>query len=429
MKILSYQEADFAERLAPLHRRTLPGEGLEKKVRDILKGVREKGEEALLDYTARFDGVTLLPEQLQVSPQELAAASMEVGSPLKQALRAAHRNVKSFALRSLRRDWKDKNEQGAVVGEIFRPIERVGIYVPGGSAPLISTAIMTVTLAKAVGCPQIVVCTPPGLDGRINPALLHAVKLAGATEVYRVGGAQAVAALAHGTASIAPVQKIFGPGNRFVVEAKRQVFGMVSIDLLPGPSEIMILSDASGDPKCLAADLLAQAEHGGDSEAVLVSSSKTLIKRVAKQIEKQSATLSRQAQLLKVLEKGLLLVHVKNLAAGVELVNAYAPEHLTLVAKEEAKVVKEIKTAGAIFLGNDSPVACGDFLAGPSHTLPTGGAGKSFPGLTVDMFQRRTSVVKLNRAAIKKSAPLIDVLATAEGLDAHARSARIRLES
>jgi histidinol dehydrogenase len=269
--------------------------------------------------------------------------------------------------------------------------------------------------------------TPPGPGGVVNPALLYALKEAGATEIYKVGGAQGLAAMSYGTKTIRPVLKVYGPGNSFVVEAKRQLFGVVAVDLLPGPSEVVTLSDASGNPAYIAADMLAQAEHGGDSIMGFVTDSEKLLDAVKSEIERQIQTLSRQVQLKKALKDGAWMVLVESLEDGVALVNAFAPEHLSLIVRNENAVVPLITTSGAIFLGNDSPVAVGDFLAGPSHELPTGGAGKSFPGLTVDMFQRRTSIVRLDKDSIRKSAPIVEAFAKVEGLDAHGRSATIRV--
>jgi histidinol dehydrogenase len=258
--------------------------------------------------------------------------------------------------------------------------------------------------------------------------LLAALKLAGATEVYQIGGAQAIAAMAYGTETIRPVTKIFGPGNSYVVEAKRQAFGVVSIDLLPGPSEVLILADHSGNPAFIAADILAQAEHGKDSQAGFITDDAALLEAVVAEVEKQSQTLNRQAQISPVLEKGVFLMLAPSLEEGARLVNAYAPEHLSLITEREREILPLIRTAGAIFIGNHSPVAVGDFLAGPSHTLPTGGAGKSFPGLTVDMFQRRTSIIRLSRESCAKSEDIVKAFADVEGLDAHGRSVSIRCE-
>lgn len=428
MRILRHDQKNFASTLKKLDRRYAPPAGVEAIVKGILDEVLEKGDAALIELSNRFDkaGFTTA-KQLRVTPAELAAADAAVDETTKKAIAASRKNVTDFAKRSLRKDWTGKNAQGALVGERYLPFQRVGIYVPGGSAPLVSTSNMTVCLAAAAGCPEIVVMTPPGPGGVVNPALLYALKEAGATEIYKVGGAQGLAAMAYGTKTIRPVLKVYGPGNSFVVEAKRQLFGVVAVDLLPGPSEVVTLSDASGNPAYIAADMLAQAEHGGDSIMGLVTDSEKLLHAVKAEIEKQIQTLSRQAQLKKALKDGAWMVLVESLEDGVALVNAFAPEHLSLIVRNENAVVPLITTSGAIFLGNDSPVAVGDFLAGPSHELPTGGAGKSFPGLTVDMFQRRTSIVRLDKDSIRKSAPIVEAFAKVEGLDAHGRSATIRV--
>jgi histidinol dehydrogenase len=428
MRILRYDQKNFASALKKLDRRYAPPAGVEAIVKGILDEVRGGGDSALVELSNRFDKAGFTnAKQLRVTPDELAAADAAVDEATKKAIAASRKNVIDFAKRSLRKDWTAKNAQGALVGERYLPFQRVGIYVPGGSAPLVSTSNMTVCLAAAAGCPEIVVMTPPGPGGVVNPALLYALKEAGATEIYKVGGAQGLAAMSYGTKTIRPVLKVYGPGNSFVVEAKRQLFGVVAVDLLPGPSEVVTLSDASGNPAYIAADMLAQAEHGGDSIMGLVTDSEKLLDAVKVEIEKQIQTLSRQVQLKKALKDGAWMVLVESLEDGVALVNAFAPEHLSLIVRNENAVVPLITTSGAIFLGNDSPVAVGDFLAGPSHELPTGGAGKSFPGLTVDMFQRRTSIVRLDKDSIRKSAPIVEAFAKVEGLDAHGRSATIRV--
>lgn len=429
MRVHRPADPDYASALASLNRRFQPTLSQEQGVAGIIAEVRERGDAALLDFNSRFDGVTFShPSDLRVSGADMAAAADQVPEEDRAAIAASRENVTAFARQSLRRDWSARNAQGAEVGERFLPLERVGIYVPGGSAPLVSTANMTVALAAAAGVPEIVVCTPPQKDGGINPSLLYALHAAGATEVYKVGGAQAIAAMGIGTNTLAPVQKIFGPGNSWVVEAKRQMFGLVGIDLLPGPSEVVVLSDATGRPDWIAADLLAQAEHGGDSIMGLITDSEALLTDVMAEIDRQVTSLSRQQQLRTVIEAGCWCVLVPSMAEGVALVNAFAPEHLLLVAAEEQAMVDAVRTAGAIFVGNHSPVAVGDFLAGPSHELPTGGAGKAFPGLTVDQFQRRTSIVRLDADSIKASAPFVVAFARMEGLDAHGRSATIRVD-
>jgi len=333
-----------------------------------------------------------------------------------------------FSRKSIRKNWSARNRQGAKIGEKYDPFQRVGIYIPGGTAPLVSTALMTVTLARVAGCPEIVVCTPCGNDGTINPALLFAARAAGATEIYRVGGAQAIAAMAYGTKTIRRTQKIFGPGNAYVVAAKRLVVGHVAIDLLPGPSELLVLADETGNPKFIAADLLAQAEHGSGHERVwLVTPSSKLLKAVEKETARQLSALARADFIRRALESNGWLIQVKTLEEGVALANQLAPEHCEVIARKASKVSADIKTAGAIFLGPWSPTVLGDYVAGPSHTLPTGGAGASYAGLTVDQFQRRTSVVEYNRTSLKKALPATKKFSEVEGLDAHGRSAEVRL--
>jgi len=420
MKILRFSDPAFAKSLLALKRRSEPLPEVERTVREVIAAIRKDGDKALIELTAKFGGPQLKATQIPVFEKPLASVAA------KSAISAARANVRDFALRSLRKNWTGRNRQGARVGERFDPLQRVGIYVPGGTAPLVSTAVMTVTLAAAARVPEIVVTTPAAKDGSVNAELLHALRYCGATEIYRVGGAQAVAALAYGTDTIRPVQKIFGPGNAYVVEAKRQVFGRVAIDLLPGPSEIMVIADATANPAWIAADLLAQAEHGHHGSAGFITNSAKLLAVVEKEIGKQLETLSRKDYLAETLEESTWLVLVRSMKDAVALANDFAPEHLSLVAKDEEALARDIRTAGAIFLGGYSPVAAGDFLAGPSHELPTGGAGKSFPGLTVDQFQRRTSVVRLDKTSLKKSAPIIETFARIEGLDAHGRSVMIR---
>jgi histidinol dehydrogenase len=288
---------------------------------------------------------------------------------------------------------------------------------------------MTVTLAKAAGCPEIVVCTPPNKEGRINSALLYALNIAGATEIFKAGGAQAIAAMALGTGTVRRVQKIFGPGNAYVVAAKRMLVGHVAIDLLPGPSEVLVLADDTADAAFAAADLLAQAEHGSGHERVwLVTTSGKVLKAVEKEIARQLPKLSRREFIEKALANNGWLIQVKSSDEAIALANRLAPEHIEIMCKKPHVVAERILTAGAIFLGPQSPTVLGDYVAGPSHTLPTGGAGASFAGLTVDQFQRRTSIVEYDKRALKKSLPYVGKFAAMEGLDAHGRSASIRLK-
>ncbi len=430
MNVVRFSDKDFAARLTGLAAASsLFDPVVEERARGIVAAVRERGDTALLEQTARFDGAQLSAGQLAVSQAELFNASLAADDSLRAAVAEAGKNIAGFAKKSLRKNWTARNSHGGSVGEKFDGFERVGIYIPGGTAPLVSTALMTITLARVAGCREIVVCTPPGRDGSVNPALLFAARVAGATEIYKAGGAQAVAALAHGTATIRPVQKIFGPGNAYVVAAKRLLFGHVAIDLLPGPSEVLVLADDSANPKFIAADLLAQAEHGSGHERVwLVTTSAKILRATEREIARQLPKLSRREFIAKALANNGWLIQVKSLAEGFALVNRLAPEHCEVMLRQPKSAVSQITTAGALFLGGWSPTVLGDYVAGPSHTLPTGGAGHSFAGLTVDQFQRRTSVVDYSKPALKKALRSVQKFAELEGLDAHGASAVIRLD-
>lgn len=431
MKTYRPQDAEYTEFVASLNRRALPDHSVSDIVTGIIAEVAEKGDAALCAYAEKFDKVSLIPADLFVTEEEKEEARRLVSDDTKAAIAASKENIHAFARHSMRKDWTALNAQGAEVGERFLPFSRVGIYIPGGKAPLCSTSLMTGAFAQAVGVPEIVAASPCGLDGKLNPALLYALLEAGATEIIKVGGAQAIAALSLGTESIRPVDKVFGPGNKFVVEAKRQLVGAVAIDLLPGPSEVMVLADDSANPAFVAADLLAQAEHGGDSIAGFVTTSESLLRAVEVEIERQAALLSRAEILKDSLNRGAFCLLVDSLDEGIAVVNAFAPEHLCLFVDKsvEEKALQSVLTAGAIYVGNYSAVAVGDFLAGPSHTLPTGGAGKSFSGLRADQFQRRTSIVRIDPKAAKLSAPIVAEFARIEGLDAHGRSAALRAET
>ena len=428
MTILKPGDPNYKIALAALDRSAEPDPRVSETVKEIIAGIRKRGDAALIEYTEKFGGPSLAAKQLRVRAAEFKAAEKRVDARTREAVAVSHTNVREFAEKSLRKSWSGKNRQGAKVGERFDPFERVGIYVPGGTAPLVSTAVMTCTLAAAAGVPQIVVTTPADKSGAVNPALLYALSVAGATEVYKAGGAQAVAAMAYGTESIERVLKIFGPGNAYVVEAKRQCFGRVAIDLLPGPSEILVIADATANAAWIAADLLAQAEHGHGSVVLFVTDSAGKLKEVEAAFEEQLGKLDRQEHLREVADRTTHLILLKNLGEAVKLANGFAPEHLTIVAAGDEELAAQIRTAGAIFLGGYSPVVAGDFVAGPSHELPTGGAGKSFPGLTVDQFQRRTSVVRLDRKSLGALLPAIRTFSEIEGLDAHGRSAEVRFE-
>jgi histidinol dehydrogenase len=428
MKVIDLRAEQATQWRSILSRRYTPDEKLIHQVSTILSDVRQRGDRALIEFARKFDHVDFTSQDLTVSEPEIRTAAGSVRSELIDALAAAHANVREFASRSLRTDWTGKNVQGAEVGERFDPLTRVGIYVPAGTAPLVSTAVMTLSLAQAAGVAEIVAVSPVGPDKVMNPGLLTALQLAGATEIYKVGGAQAIASLAFGTEIIRPVDKIFGPGNAYVTEAKRQVFGYVAIDLMPGPSEIMVIADTSAVPRWVAADLLAQAEHGRGSVICLIALDPEVIESVQLEIARQMSSLRRGVALGEVLEKNAFFVLPKDEQQAIEIANAFAPEHLSLVTRNAEKMALSILNAGAIFIGNFSPVAAGDFLAGPSHVLPTGGGAKSFGGLTVDQFQRRTSIIRYDREALRKSVSIISQFSEVEQLDAHGRSVSIRFE-
>ncbi|MCL4787553.1 MAG: histidinol dehydrogenase [Verrucomicrobia bacterium] len=428
MRVIRHTDPDFTRQLAQV---TAPSSlfdpVIEQRTRAILDDVQARGDAALLELTERFDGAKLTAEQLAVTSAELMAASLKADESLRAAVAEAEQNIANFARKSRRKNWQMTNSHGAKVGEKFDPFQRVGIYIPGGTAPLVSTALMTVTLARVAGCQEIVVCTPCGKDGRINSALLFAARVAGATEIYRAGGAQAIAAMAYGTNTIPRVQKIFGPGNAYVVTAKRLLVGHVAIDLLPGPSEVLVLADDTANPGFAAADLLAQAEHGSGHERVwLVTTSAKVLKAVEKETAKQLPRLARREFIQRALDHNGWLIQVRSLDEAVKLVNQLAPEHCEVMTRNPRKVSAGIVTAGAIFLGPWSPTVLGDYVAGPSHTLPTGGAGASFAGLTVDQFQRRTSVVEYNRVSLRKALAAVERFAALEGLSAHGKSAEVR---
>lgn len=428
MKILTHADPGYAAFVKKLYRRAIPSDAVSDSVAAIVAEVARRGDRALVDFAQKFEGARLTAKTLRVSEDELRTAREAVSTETKEAIASSLKNIHAYAHRSLRQNWTAKNEEGVEVGERFVPFDRVGVYVPGGKAPLVSTSLMTAGFAQAAGVPEIVAATPPGPDGSVNADLLYALEAAGATEIYKAGGAHGIAALSLGTKTIAPVDKVFGPGNSYVVEAKRQMVGAVSIDLLPGPSEVLIASDASGRARFLAADLLAQAEHGPDSVVGLVTHSKRLFKEVQQELEAQLAETLRREIAQEALRKAGFLLLTKSMKESVAIVNDWAPEHLVLVARDEARWLDEVRTAGAIYVGNYSAVAVGDFLAGPSHTLPTEGSGRSFSGLRADQFQRRASVVRMDQEALRKSQKVVEHFAKIEGLHAHGRSVTLRAD-
>ena len=400
----------------------------EKAASEVLAAIRAKGDSAVAGYVAKFEGAKLSPSRFRVSDAELQEAEGKVPAAIRRAVADAHRRVLKFSKASLRKDWRMKTPHGGSAGEFFSPMDRVGVYVPGGTAPLASTSIMTVTLAKAAGVREIVACTPAGKTGEVNPVLLYALKLAGATEIYRVGGIQAIGMMAFGTKTCRKVQKIAGPGNAFVTAAKRQVYGYVAIDQVAGPSEIAVLTDGSVDVRWIAADLLSQAEHGsGWEKSLCVCTSRELAESIRREVLEQTKTLSRKALVERVIDRdGILIVVAKDVAEGLEVVNAFAPEHFEIMTKDALKVMKGVRSAGAVFAGAWTPESAGDFVAGPSHVLPTGGAANMFNGLTPDDFRRRHSFVAFTEGDLRETRSTIEAFAAVEGLDGHGRAATIR---
>ncbi len=396
--------------------------------RDVLADVKARGDAAVIAYAKRFDGVALKPAGMRVTAAEIKTATRAVDPDFKAAAREACRRITRFSTAGLKPDWQIPTRHGGRLGEFFVPFERVGVYVPGGAAPLASTALMTATLARVAGVSEIVACTPCGADRNVNPHVLYALQLAGATEIYRVGGIHAIGMMAYGTRTVPRVQKIVGPGGTYVTAAKRLVYGDVALDLVAGPSEIAILADASANPAHAAMDLLSQAEHGtGFEKALLVSPSAAMITAVKAALEDHTARLPRAEAIQRVAARGgIMLVKVESLGQGVELCNRFAPEHLELMVKSPRRWLKGIRCAGAVFMGPWTPESAGDFAAGPSHVLPTGGAAAMFSGLTVDDFRRRSSVVEFRKKDLQDVLPVIEAFGRVEGLDAHACAGSIR---
>ena len=404
-------------------------EEAEKAAAQVLADIRRDGDKAVLAAVAKFEGFEATKaSQLKV---DLARVSADGIDPkIVRAVNDAHRRVLRFSKASLRKDWSMKTPRGGSAGEFFSPMDRVGVYIPGGTAPLASTSVMTVTLAKAAGVKEIVACTPAGRDGKVNPVLLYALKLAGATEIYRVGGIQAIGLMAFGTKTCRKVQKIAGPGNAFVTAAKRQVYGYVAIDQVAGPSEIAVLTDGSVDVRWIAADLLSQAVHGsGYEKSLCVCTSAKQAEAIRAEVLRQTETLSRKALVQRVIDRdGILIVVSKGVAEGLEVVNRFAPEHFEIMTKDALKVMKGVRSAGAVFAGAWTPESAGDFVAGPSHVLPTGGAANMFNGLTPDDFRRRHSFVAFTQKDLAETKSTIEAFAAVEGLDGHGRAATIRFD-
>ena len=406
--------------------RSMPTVNVADKVAEIIRNVRERGDAALREYTEKYDHAT--PESLIVTEAEMAEALEQVEPEFMAVLEKAAANIRKFHSRQVRNSFILNDEDGIVMGQKVIPVDRAGLYVPGGTAVYPSTVLMDVIPAKIAGVKEVILTTPPGKDGKINPAILAAAKVAGADRIVKAGGAQAIAALAYGTESVPKADKIVGPGNAFVAEAKRQVYGVVSIDMIAGPSEIMIVADGKSNPAHLAADLLSQAEHDKVASAVLVTDSAELANAVRDEIEKQLPELIRYEIARESIDRNGKIIIADNLKEAIEIANEIAPEHLELCVDNPFDYLDGIRHAGSVFMGRNCPEALGDYLAGPNHTLPTQGTAKFSSPLSVDDFVKKTQYTYFTRDALERVAEDVALFARKEGLTGHARSAVIRTE-
>ncbi len=422
IKIMKYGEVPTDEIFA----RAVPTMDVEGIVAEIIAKVRAEGDKALRDYTEKFDKVRL--DELAVTPEEIEEAVSMVEPRFLEVLREAAANITKFHAKQVRNSFIINDTDGVVMGQKVIPLDRAGLYVPGGTAAYPSTVLMDSIPAKLAGCGEVVMVTPPGKDGKVNPVILAAAKIAGVDRIFKVGGAQAVAALAYGTESVPKVDKIVGPGNAFVAEAKKQVFGVVSIDMIAGPSEILIVADGKSNPRHLAADLLSQAEHDKLASAVLVTDSYELAEKVSEELEKQIPELSRAEIARASIDANGKIIVADTLDAAIDIANAIAPEHLELCVDAPFDYLDKIRHAGSIFMGRNCPEALGDYMAGPNHTLPTSGTARFSSPLSVDDFVKKTQYTYFTSEALAKMADSVAYFAEKEGLTAHAKSAIIRSE-
>lgn len=397
---------------------------LRETVLGVLNDVREGGDEAVKKYEKKFDKVEL--ESLAVSEKEMAEAEALVSGELKNALNVACENIKRFHASQKAVCPRVETSSGVTCWQKAVPIDKVGLYIPGGTAPLFSTVLMLAVPARIAGCAEIVLCSPPGKDGKLNPAILVAAKVAGVNKIYKIGGVQAIGAMAYGTESVPKVYKIFGPGNQYVMAAKQEVsLHDVAIDMPAGPSEVEVVADDTANPAFVAADLLSQAEHGVDSQVVMVTCSERLLAKVAEEVEKQLAELPRKEIASKALENSKMIL-VENMDEAVELTNEYAPEHLILAVENYMDVAERIRNAGSVFLGNYSCESAGDYASGTNHTLPTSGYAKAYSGVNLDSFMRKITFQELTADGVRNLGPTVEIMAHCESLDAHCNAMRIR---
>lgn len=420
MKIQNLNEIDRST----LFLRRLEDSGVEEIVRQIIADVAKTGDRALIDYAKKFDRATL--SSLEVTQAELDDALLSIPAELISAMQTAAENIRAFHSMQLREGFRLERPNGVYMGQKVTPIEKVGLYIPGGTASYPSTVFMNAIPAKLAGCSLVVMVSPPNESGNIAAPILAAAKLAGVDRVFKAGGAQAIAALAYGTETVPKVDKIVGPGNAFVAEAKRQVFGRVAIDMIAGPSEILVVADETATPAFVAADLLSQAEHDVNASAVLITNQRALAEAVSAEVERQLKMLPREAIARASIEHNGKIIITDDLLCAIDLANDLAPEHLELCVKEPERYLAYVKNAGSVFLGNDCPESLGDYLAGPNHTLPTSGTARFSSPLGVDDFVKKTQYTYFSREALAELSDKIAVFARAEGLEAHARAALIR---
>lgn len=430
MRIVSLTKETTKDILEDLLKRSPNNYGnYEAAVAEILNKVRLEGDRALFDYTREFDKSEITKETIRVTEEEIQQAYDAVDPALVDVIKKALVNIRSYHEKQKQNSWFTSSEEGTMLGQKVTPLQRVGVYVPGGKAVYPSSVLMNIVPAKVAGVDQIVMTTPPGKDGKVNPSTLVAAKEAGADEIYKVGGAQAVGALAYGTESIPKVDKIVGPGNIFVALAKKAVYGHVSIDSIAGPSEILVLADDSANPRFVAADLLSQAEHDELASAILITTSRDLAEKVSHEVEEFVKILSRKEIIQKSLDNFGYILIAENMDDAIEAANAIASEHMEIVTKNPFEVMMKIRNAGAIFIGEYSSEPLGDYFAGPNHVLPTNGTAKFFSPLSVDDFVKKSSIVYYSREALKKIHKDIEQFASSEQLTAHANSIAVRFEN
>ena len=423
-KILYPQQSDWSELLK---RPTQDVSTLFENVSAILKNVKANGDKAVMEYAEQFDHVKL--ESLAVTPEEMKEAEAQVPIELKVAILLAQRNIYTFHKKQKFEGRKVETMEGVTCWQKAVGIEKVGLYVPGGTAPLFSTVLMLAVPAKIAGCKEIVLCTPPNKEGKVNPAILYAAQVAGVSKIFKAGGVQAIGAMAYGTESVPKVYKIFGPGNQYVMAAKQMVaLHEVSIDMPAGPSEVEVIADETANPKFVAADLLSQAEHGVDSQVVLVTTSQKLLEEVEYEVQHQLARLPRWQIAEKSLENSKLIL-VKDMDEAIGLTNQYAPEHLIVETKDYMEVAEKVVNAGSVFLGSFTPESAGDYASGTNHTLPTNGYAKAYSGVSLDSFIRKITFQEISREGIQNIGPAIEVMASHEQLDAHKNAVSVRLNS